>query len=186
MAMVSLSNRDRKKLKKQKPAKPRTPRGDATVNVAAEPPAPDLNDRDGLVWLAGKQRVTAAQAKVGFSYRDLFRHVIDFGGADVGSCIERLKTAGKGKVATSPSGGVYTASQARAELFRLRWVVLGGQSDLHTVLDGVCGVGHTLDYLASGNRQRREQLGVALRIGLDLLVADARAKADAKGTKIER
>lgn len=186
MAQTALSNRDRKTIRKARATKPRTPRGEKVVRVAAEPTPADPTDRDGLAWLARKQRISAAQAKAGLAYRDLFRHVVDFGGADVGSCVERLKTAGRGGAYVAPNGSAYTAGQARAELFRLRWVVMGGQADLQIALDGVCGVGHTLDYLAGGNRQRREQLGTALRIGLDLLVADARSKEDAKGTKKER
>lgn len=165
-------------MRKTTPAKPRIVAGDPTVHVAAPAePEPDLSDRDGLVWMAQKQRITHSQSKAGLAYRDLFRHVIDFGGADLGSCIERLKTAGGGKIATSPTGGIYTASAARAELFRLRWVVVGGQVDVLTALDGICGIGHTLGYLAGGNRQRKEQLMQALRIGLDQLAADAARRA---------
>lgn len=139
---------------------------------------PEPADRDGLVWLRQHKRLSGAQAQIGLAYRELFRHVVDMGGAPLGSNLEALLAGGGGSGggAIGPGGGVYVAAAARAELFRVRWIVLGGQIDLHTVMDGVCGLAHTVRYLAGGNQVRAAQLEAALRIALDLLIADARPK----------
>jgi hypothetical protein len=50
-------------------------------------------------------------------------------------------------------------------------VVLRGQVDMLTVMDGVCGQGYTLRYLAGGDKHRAAELLVALRLALDMLVA---------------
>lgn len=170
---ASLSNRDRRKLKKAKAVAPRVVAGDPTVRVAAEPePVQTEADRDYLVWLAKKQRIVHSHAKAGLHFRDLFRHVIDYSGADVPSCVERLKTAGGGGKVAGLSGATYTAAVARRELFRIRWVVLGGDVDVLTAMDGVCGIGHSVAYLAGGVRLREIQLLQSLKIGLSLLAAD--------------
>lgn len=187
MANAALSNADRKKLRKATPAKPRVVASAEAhvVRVAAEPPPKIEQDRDGFVFLSRK-RLSPAQVKAGIYYRDLFRFVALYTGADVKDSIERLMTSGGGA-----GGGVvlngtsFTASAARAELFRLRWVVSGGQVDVLSALDGVCGIGHTLLFLAGGKRQREEQLMQSLRIGLDLVAADIARRA-AKPVDVSR
>lgn len=183
MANAALSNRERRELKKKiKPAPRHAPADPAlrVVKARAEPVVAEPPERDGLVWLSNKKQITPPQTLAGLDYRALFRHVIDFGGADVQSCLNTLLSVSGGKGSGMPTGGSYSASAARAELFRLRWIVLGGQTDLLTVMDGVCGVGHTLGFLAGKQRMREEQLKAALRIALDLMVADKIARAAKK------
>jgi hypothetical protein len=175
-----VSNRVRKLRVKALPAAPRYPQGDATVRVAkvvpeAAPPEPI--DRDGLVWLHKKKRLTAAQAMKGFQYRDLFRQARE-GGA-IPSNIPTGRVGG-GQTASLPFSGGFSESAAKLALFVVRWNVLLGQSDLLTVMDGVCGVGHTVRYLAGGEQLRAAQLEAALRIALDMMIASDKAKDEAK------
>ncbi|HYF20687.1 MAG TPA: hypothetical protein VEA40_22670 [Ramlibacter sp.] len=159
-------------------------KGRPEVRQAAPTSPPEPEDRDGLDWLVAKKRVSHAQGLKGYDYRALFRHVIDMGGAPLGSSLENLmSTGGQATFGGLPSAGSYTASAARAELFRMRWVVLRGQTDLLTVMDGVCGLGHTVRTLAGpGSQQqvRAAQLEAALKIALDLLIADEADRAAKK------
>jgi hypothetical protein len=172
-----VSNRQRKLRRKQTAAAPRVPKAAdeaKVVKVAADEPRPkEPADRDGYVWLARKRKwMTPALIGAGFHYRDLVRAASP--GA-VKSCIEGLGGAGGGQTLGLPFGGQFSDSAAQLELFVIRSFTFGNQADLVTVMDGVCGVGHTLRYLAGGDHHRAAELETALRIALDLL-ANARAE----------
>ena len=180
MAQEVLSNRDRRKLKKKTSAKPRVVAGDATVRVAAQPaatPAAQPTDRDGLAWLARKRWITAPQARKALYYRDLVRAAPD--GAIK---VVDLNSAGGGggKGGGLPMGGSFGDAQAALELHVIRQFVLGGEDDLLLAMDGVCGRGHTLRYLAGNNQLRSHELLGALRIALNLMIAADRAKEMAR------
>lgn len=151
-------------------------RGRPEVKQGAPAAPAEPEDRDGLDWLVAKKRLSHKQGLAGYDYRRLHRHVIDMGGAPLGSSMENLlSTGGAATFGGGPTGGSYTASAARAELFRIHWLVLKGQTDLLTVMEGVCGKGHTVRYLAGpGSQQqvRAAQLEAALKIALDLILAD--------------
>lgn len=179
MPRAALSNRQRRELRKQAPTAPRLPKADASakvVKVAPAEKAAEPANRDGLVWLAKKKRLTIPQIGAGFYYRDLFRTASP---GSVKSCVEGLGGVGGGHVASLPFGGQYTDSAAQLELFVIRSLTFADQPDLVTAMDGVCGVGHTLRYLAGGDRHRADQLEVALRIALDLLTSVRAAKLKA-------
>lgn len=145
--------------------------GAATGKASQAEPA-EPADRDGLVWLGQKRRLTAEQLREAFVYRDLMR---DGGEVSLRSALEG-GTGGGSAGPRSPSPLVSLAS-ARRELLVLRMVVLRGQCDMLTAMDGVCGAGHTLRYLAGNDmagrpdKHRARDLEVLLKAALDLIVA---------------
>lgn len=168
MANATLSNRERRDLLKAIPATPRKMKGAAVVRVAAVKPPKDPDDKDGLDWLNRKGRLTPAQLREGLLYRQGF---LDAGEVSIVSSLadpDRVRsTAGS----ALPGGGVASMTEARRAMFVARFVVLRGQVDMLTVMDGVCGLEHTLRYLAGGNQVRASELEVSLKIALDMLVA---------------
>jgi hypothetical protein len=180
MAREGLSNRQRKHRAKAAPAAPRHPKAvdeAKVVRVAKVKDAGEPIDRDGLIWPYKKKRITAAQAKEGFHYRDLFRSAAG-GEAPIPSNIPTGKVGG-GQQGGLPFSDGFNDAAAKLALFVVRWHVLLGQADLLLVMDGVCGVGHTVRYLAGGNQVRAAQLEAALRIALDMMSAARKAKEDA-------
>ena len=59
---------------------------------------------------------------------------------------------------------------AKRELFVMRWQVLGGQTDMLTVMDGVCAGGMTLRKLGGGGDRKALALEAVLMVALDLVV----------------
>lgn len=182
MPRAGLSKREQKLRAKSRVAVSRYPKVEPearVVKVSTEPPEP--MDRDGLIWLHKKKRITAAQAKEGIHYRDLFRSALA-GEASIPSNIPTGKVGG-GQQGGLPFGDSFTDSAAKLALFVVRWNVLHGEPELLTVMDGVCGVGHTVRYLAGGNQLRAAQLEAALRIALNQMISCRQAK-DAALAKI--
>lgn len=170
MANAALSNRERRQLRKVTPRPPRVERGEAVVRVAAEA-APkkkpsDTLDRDSLEWMVNKRQLTAPQAREAGLYRLGLR---DGGEISTRSCLDF--TVGSGQAGGLPGAAVASMSDARRYVFVIRYVVLRGQVDMLSVMDGVCGQGQTLLYLAGGDRNRAAELKTSLRIALDLIVA---------------
>lgn len=125
--------------------------------------------RDGLDWLRAKKRISAAQFAAGMAYRRRVRAADAEGGAIKSSLdiVEGRGSGGAGFAVTPVEAG----AEAKAWLFRVRHVLLKGQPDMITVLDAVCGQGHTLTALADGNDRRALELEAYLKVGLDLLDA---------------
>lgn len=150
--------------------------GRPAATVAKAPAAGDL-DRDGLDWLKRKGRLTPRRTQAAELYRRAFRNA---DGPSVKSCLDVTVGGGTGRVEAVLVG----SAAAKRELFALRWVVLGGQEDLLTVCDAVCGVGHTLRALAGddgSDRSKRRQaaLEAVLMVALDLIARRQDAEADA-------
>lgn len=159
-----------------KPAAP--PKPEKVVRVSNEPKQPEPSDKDGLLWLYKKKRLTQPQLAAAFHYRDLFRRESASGGT-LKSFLDVSAGGGVyngGNGGGLPLGGQYTDAQAKLELFVIRELTLGKQEDLLIVMNGVCGVGHTVRYLAGNNQLRASELEAALRIALDLLVKVRRDK----------
>jgi hypothetical protein len=153
----------------------------ATVKTTGAVQPDHAPDRDGLMWLVDKRRrrITQAQCREGLHYRDLFRVVEP--GAAIKSSIESLGMGGGGgKGSPVALGGSFEDSQAKLELHVIREHLFGGQEDLKTVMDGVCGHGWTLRYLAGRNQMRAAELEQALRIALDLMVGNRALKEQAR------
>lgn len=141
----------------------------AGVRAAVAATRPEPADRDGLDWLARKGRLSPARRAAADYYRSVLR---DAGDEVIKSCLN-VTVGGPGVPGAVEAGAAGTAD-AKRELFRLRWVVLGGQADLHTVMDGVCGAGHTLRQLAGEGsddqvKQRAKVLEAILMVALDLV-----------------
>lgn len=182
----SAQRRDRKESRRLNPAKPRHPKVEEAAKVVKvakvkEPSEP--SDRDGLLWLVKKKRITLPQAREGLHYRDLFRSAA----ASEASIPSNIPT---GKVGGGQQGGLpfddgFTDAGAKLELWVVRWMVLHGEPELLLVMNGVCGVGHTVRYLAGDDQLRAAQLEGALRIALNQMISCREAKdaALAKGAK---
>lgn len=129
-------------------------------------------DRDGLDWLVRKNKITLRQRLAGEYYRRCFR---DAGDLSVKSCLNVVEGGpGPGRGGAGLQGALAGNTAAKRALFELRWLVLGGQDDLVTVCDGICGVGHTPRSLAGGDgsdasKRRQAVLEATLCIALDLV-----------------
>lgn len=168
MSKVALSNRQRKAMHRAQAKAPRHPPGEAVVRVAEDAGQARKDEtppKDGLAWLLKKRRLTAAQVREGMVYREGFRQ------ADIGVSLRSCLNAGVG-------GGEYglsdvalaSLSDAAAEVLYIRSHVLIEHPDMVTAMDGVCGKGYTLRYLAAGDQLRSIELEVALTIALDLII----------------
>lgn len=156
-------------------------RPDKVVRVAREPRPVEPSDRDGLLWLAKKKRLTTPQVGAGLYVRGLFRRD-QASGVSLKSSLDVSAAAGVyncGKGGGLPLGGDYTDAQAKLELFVVRELTLGKQPDLLLVVDGVCGLGHTVRFLAGNNQLRAAELEASLRIALDLIAKSRRDKEEA-------
>lgn len=138
-----------------------------TPRVASPPAKPPT---DGLEWLQRKKRLTPSQLLEGWAYRALYR---DAGPLSMKSQLGGLDSPGGGGDGTGYAlqTAIVGTEDARRELFVLQHHVLRSQPDLITVMDGVCGIGHTLRMLAGGEQIRAAELEAVLRVALDLLVA---------------
>lgn len=172
----SMSKREQRAFQNSLPLPPK-PQRERVVRVAREKAQPEPADRDGLVWLAKKGKLTKAQARAGFHYRDLVRaapagglKVVDLCGAG----------GGGGMGGGLPLGGSFGDQQAALELFVIRNFTLGKEPDMILVMDGVCGMCHTVRYLAGNDQLRSHELLAALRIALNLLIEATSAKEAAK------
>lgn len=171
MSALALSNRQRKLLEKQIPKAPRHAPSAAGVMASAARPrreAEEAPDRDGLEWLERKGRLSASQLKAGWYARRVIRAV---DGPSLRSCLDVQISGSGGVVGMAPAE---VSAGAKLELFTLKWVWLGGQDDLWTVVEGVCGGGLTLRALAGAGsadqvKDRAKVLEKVLGIALDLI-----------------
>lgn len=164
------------------PKPPAKAKPEKVVRISTEPKPQDPTEKDGLLWLAKKKRLTQPQLAAGFYYRDLYRNA-EAGDGSLKSCLDVSAGGGVyngGRGGGLPFGGEYSNGEARLQLFVIRSLIFGEQDDLVTVMDGVCGLRHTVRYLAGGDQLRSSQLEAALRIALDLLVKVRRDKEAAK------
>ncbi len=171
MANAAISKRERERLRKTTLAAPRYPKAgeDAKVVKVAPAKVEDEIDRDGLAWMAKKKRLNVTQLAEAMFYRNNFR---DAGELSMKSCLDVVE-GGRGAAGAGMyfDGGVVTMTTARRHLLVARFQVLRGQIDMLTVMDGICGLGRTARYLASGDQQRAREMEAILRVALDLLVA---------------
>lgn len=126
-------------------------------------------DEDGLKRLAAKGKLTPFRLAQAAYYREQGR-MADTAGGGVKSCLN----IGIGGGAAGQVVGdlpLAAAVDAKRQLFQMRFVALGGQSDLLTVMDGVCIRRQTTIALAGGNRHRALELERLLIIACDLIGA---------------
>jgi hypothetical protein len=136
------------------------PAGEARVK---EDPGP----KDGLEWLIKKKRIDRAQAAAAYRLRLGFRD--DGGGVEgVVSCLE---IGGGGGSSDGVQHRLAAVTDARREYLLVIGQVLWGEPQMVAVVDGVCGRGYTLRYLAGQDRHRADELEAVLKAALSLVVA---------------
>lgn len=119
----------------------------------------------GLVWLARKGRLTAAQVRAGEDYGACYRRAE--AGAGVGSSLAIQPGAAQGTSIAQVVRQAEARSQAAARLAVLRGR-LGGQPDLIAACDQVCGRELT-PREATGGEREAGRLEAVLAVALDLL-----------------
>lgn len=165
MAKTGVSNRQRKLAARKTPAAPRRPPGEAIVRIAKDlPKAKDEEPRDGLAWLLKKRRLTPEQAREGMLYRAGFK---DAGEVELRSSLNMA--IGGGGDMLLPAACAMT--DAKRQMLIIRYQVLRGQPDMIAAMDGVCGLGRTVRWLAGHDRHRADEMEIALRLALDLIIA---------------
>ncbi|MDP1738902.1 MAG: hypothetical protein Q8L23_15855 [Caulobacter sp.] len=125
------------------------------------------DDEDGLVRLVRKGRLSPDQKAQAVRWRRLSRLAQ--------LCAGPVKMANYDGVGggrdhdLKADGALAEALAAKRELFELRWIVLRGEDEMLTVLDGVCVGGHTVRALAGGDGPRAMVLEAVLKVALNLL-----------------
>ena len=139
--------------------------GRPTARMVAEP----ANfDRDGIEWLQRKGKLTPRRLAAARHYRDIFRAG---DGLSMKSCLN-ISIGGDGSLGVL--NAIVGSVSKRRELQHLRGVVLHGQTDLLTVIDGICGVGFTPRALSGEGtddqvKRRAAVLEAVLMVALDLV-----------------
>lgn len=155
------------------------PGGRAEVKVATRE-EPAVLVRDGLAWLVRKKRLSVEQRVAAYKYQAAFRDAGEEAAikSSLGDGLQEVHTA-PGSRDGHATTLVLGAVQAKRELFRMRFEILRGQTDMLTVMDGVCGVGWSPRELANGNGHKANELETVLRVALDLIAAATPGKPHA-------
>lgn len=129
---------------------------------------------DGLVWVIQKKKIKPHHIVQARLYRSLHR-MADLSGGVLKSCLDVGVGGGSNGAMMITEAFLQQAeiTAATRRLFVIRMIVLAGQPELLTAMDGICGVGHTPMALAGGNGHRAKELETLLRVGLDLMHAAA-------------
>lgn len=128
-----------------------------------------LGDRDGLVWLVERGRLTVRRATAALDWRFAYRAAE---GVPLKSCLDPQLARGSGQRAFQPPA-METPAEAKRWLFEMRWLVLKGQADIVGVLDQVVGQGLILRDLAGGDGHKAATLEALLKAGLDMVAEHA-------------
>lgn len=170
-AAAALTNRKRKVAKRKAPKASRRPKvagltvtSSDVVARAAEVPG----DRDGLLWLIGKGRLTPVQRVTAEAYRRDYQEAA-ITGAMLKSCLD-VRPRGSGTPA-GPGALIEGSVDAQARLYRKRFDVLHGQVHAIELLDGVCGRRLTLMALAGGSGRLAFAYELLFKAVLDQLAA---------------
>lgn len=137
----------------------------ATAGATKDEKEPELSERDGLLWLVKKRRLSLPRLRAAQAYRELYRTAMTEDGA-LKSCLE--VAGGGGERVGMPGAAPISLLAAKRALFLIRHKVLGGQADMLSVMDGVCGAGRTLRELGKGDRGAGA-LEAVLMVALDLV-----------------
>lgn len=126
-------------------------------------------NEDGLERLARSKRTKLDPLRLeqAYRYRRLGRLAQLTGGA-IKSCLNDTPGSGQGGLPRGDASLVH-AYDAKRELLRLRAMVLRGEEEMITVLDGVCLSGLTVRALAGGDGNRARELLAVLKVALQLL-----------------
>lgn len=150
------------------------PRVDAAVRPRSETPVKakaDADPKDGLEWLIKKKRLDRAQVAEAYRLRQGFRD--DTGDLAEGfvSCVEFQAGGGGRGDGAGQQARLAAVTDARRDYLLVIGQVLWGEPQMVAVVDGVCGRGYTLRYLAGQDRHAADALEVVLKTALSLVVA---------------
>lgn len=124
-------------------------------------------DRDGLIWLIAKGRLSQDRIKAALAYRDAYRAA---DGPALRSCLD-YQVGGGG----APRGFVLDAAapstDAKRRLVAMRALAMRGQADMRQVMDAVCGGGLTLRAYAGGDGRKASVAEAVLVLALDMVGA---------------
>lgn len=137
-----------------------------------EAPAAEKPEREkpyrrlaGLVWLARKGRLTAAQVLAGEDYGESYRRAETGGGIGSSLAIQPGASQGTPLAVVVRQAEARSLAAARLAVLRER---LGGQADLIAACDQVCGRELT-PREATGGEREAGRLEAVLAVALDLL-----------------
>lgn len=167
-AFKMMSKAEQAQYLKSLPKAPPLPRPRAEVRVGAAAPAEPPPPKDGLEWLINKKRLSEAQRVEAAKYRLGYR---DDGGEVVGAFGSCLEVSIGGGGSGGREAAMVAVTDARRDYLLIVGSVLWDVPDLVTVMDGVCGRGWTLRYLAGGDRHKADAMEVQLKVALDLIIA---------------
>jgi len=169
MSNAALSNRERKRVRKAVLKPSRYAAAGAAASrpvVARESKEAGPLKREGIEWLVKRNRLNPRRLAAARFYRDRFMNA---DGVSLKSCIDPTSTGGAAGPGIHADAGTVSLTQAKRDLFTIRYTLLAGQHDMLTVMDGVCGVGHTLRELAGGSQIQAATLEAVLMVALDLV-----------------
>lgn len=160
------SRAERKRTHKaQTIAKAKEPKTEGQVIPMRGKPEINQLDRDGLLWLRKKRRISARRFDACTEYRIHYREPEE--GA-MKSCLDD-SPHGSG-TGGNPADG-YNAGKidAKRKLFELRFVALRGHPEMIAVMDGIAGGGLTTREMAGGDKHRAAELETVLGVAADLI-----------------
>lgn len=158
---MSLSNRQRKAVRKTIGTKPKAPAAMSNITPLPEP----QRRKSGLEWLVSKKRITTRQLHTGASYGADYRTSAIGGVEGLRSCLSGAEPGGGGGEVALTFAEYDSAASERLHAARL---ALGLHAELTAVCDAICGKGFTPREINPDQREaaRIEQ---TLRIALDLM-----------------
>lgn len=158
---MSLSNRQRKIVRKRTPAAAKAKAPGATITHLPEP----ARRKTGLEWLFSKKRITARQLHTGTSYGIDFRVMATDGVEPLRSCLNDERGGGGASgIALSYADH---ESAARERLHTARQA-LGFHADMTAACDAICGKGFTPREI-NPDQRTAAKIEQTLRIALDLM-----------------
>ncbi len=121
---------------------------------------PKVDDRDGLLWLIDKGRLSSDERRGCEAYRAAYRHPP---AGSIRSCIDPTRGDGSGDIVRLDGVASYLDAQARLE--RYRCVCLAGDAAAIMLMDAVCGGGLTVQaYLRSADSRAVLEAVTVLRM----------------------
>ncbi len=148
-----------------------------TRRIAAA--APKVEDRDGLMWLVHKGKLSADERRGCEAYRAAYRHPA---AGSIRSHLDPSRGDGKGDIARLD--GQAEALDAVRRLERYRTECLARDGAAITLMDAVCGGGLTVQaFLGSADSRAVLEAVTVLRMGGRLVAAVGGAAMGAVGTK---
>lgn len=172
--MTSSAERKRQKREGRK-ANPAKPRAEAAPSAAPKRPAPSverLEERDGLLWLIHKGRLTNRRMAAALAYRAAYREPQE---SPLQSGMASLLAGGGGNASKRDVATGINAARIDAErrLTAFR-AALSFSTDMVLVMDGVAGGGQTLRGLAGdakGAQKRADQLEALFMAACDCIAS---------------